>query len=72
MVEVAIGWGGEFQGPEANVVKRFVVDAVRFVGIFDQLVDRESGVVWFNHGVGHFGRRDHAEGVHNSVWVLFA
>jgi len=51
MVQISIGWGGEFQGSEANIIKSFVVNAHNFIGVFDELMDREGGVVWLNHSV---------------------
>ena len=55
MVEVAIGGGGQLQGAEADVVQRLVVDAEVLVGVLDQLVDGEGGVVRLHDGVGHLG-----------------
>ena len=71
MVQVAVGRVRQLERAEANVVERFIVDAVRLVGVLDQLVDRECRVVRLDDGVGHFGRRDDRERVHNSVGVLF-
>ncbi len=51
MVEVSVGWSGEFQGSEADVVKGLVVDDHDFVGVLDQLMDREGGVVRLDDGV---------------------
>ena len=53
VVEVTIGGGGQLQGAEADVVQSLVVDAERLVGVLDQLVDRQGGVVGFHHCVGH-------------------
>merc|ERR1719345_29185 len=71
VVEVAVGRGGELEGPEADVVEGLVVNAVRLVRVLDQLVDREGGVVRVDDGVRHLWRRDDREGVHDPVWVLF-
>ena len=35
MVEIAVGWGSEFEGSEADVVQGLVVDAERFVRVLD-------------------------------------
>jgi len=51
MVQVTISGGGEFQGSEADIIQGFVVNDHAFIGVFDQLVDREGGVVGFNDGV---------------------
>ena len=55
MVEVAIGGVCLLQGAEADVVQRLVVDAEGLVGVLDQLVDGEGGVVRLDDGVGHLG-----------------
>ena len=49
MVQVSIGGGGEFQGTETNIIKCLVVNAESLVSVFDQLVDRQGGVVGFHH-----------------------
>jgi len=72
VVEVAVGGGSEFQGSEADVVEGFVVNAVSFVSVLDELMDGEGGVVGLNDGVGHLGRWHHGEGVHDSVGVLLS
>ena len=41
----------ELQRAEANVIEGLIVDAKGFVGIFDQLMDREGGIVRLNHCV---------------------
>ena len=53
MVEVSISRWGQFKGTEADVVKRFVVDTKGFVGVFDQLVNGEGGIVRFHNCIGH-------------------
>ena len=58
MVQVSVGGGGQFQSSEADVVEGFVVNDHALVGVFDQLMDGESGVIRFNDGVGDFGRGD--------------
>ena len=45
MVEVTVGWCRELQCPEADVVKRLVINAERLVGVLDELVDGEGRVV---------------------------
>jgi len=72
VVQVTIGGGGQFKGSEADVIKSFVVDDHTFVGVFDQLMDRQGGVVGFNNGVGDLGGGDNGEGFHNSVGVFFS
>lgn len=56
MVQVAIGGRGEFQGSEANIVEGLIVDTEGFVGVFDQLVDGQGGVVRLYDCVRHLSR----------------
>ncbi|KAL1128853.1 hypothetical protein AAG570_013387 [Ranatra chinensis] len=70
VVEVAVRGGGQLQGPEADVVQGLVVDAEGLVRVFDQLVDRQGGVVGLDDRVRHLGRRHDAERVHDPVRVL--
>ena len=53
MVQVSVCWGGEFQGSEADVVESFIVNTVGLVGVLNELVDRQGGVVGLNDGVGY-------------------
>merc|ERR1719389_878395 len=70
VVQVAIGWGGELEGTEADVVQGLVVHAHTLVGVLDKLVDGEGGIVWLDDGVGHLGRWHNGEGKHHTVGVL--
>jgi len=54
MVKISVGWGGEFQGSEADIVQSLVVNDHTFVGVLDQLMDGEGAIVWLDDGVGHF------------------
>ena len=45
VVEVTVCWCGELQCPEADVVKRLVVDTERLVGVLDELVHGKRGVI---------------------------
>jgi hypothetical protein len=45
VVQVAVGWCRELEGAEADVVESLVVNAEGLIGVLDQLVDREGGVV---------------------------
>jgi len=51
MVEITVGWGGELEGSEADIVEGFVVDDLDLIGILDQLMDGEGSVVWLNDGI---------------------
>jgi len=72
MVQISVAGVRHLQGPETDIIQRLVVDAVRLVCVFHQLMDRQGGVVGFHHRVGHFGRRHHRVGVHYAIWVLLA
>ena len=52
MVKITVGWGGELEGSEADIVKSFVINAHNLIGVLDKLMDREGGVVWLNNGIG--------------------
>ena len=71
MVKITVGWGGELKGSEADVVEGLVVNAHDLVGVFDELMDREGGVVGLNDGVGDLGGWHDGESGHDSVGVLF-
>ena len=45
MVEVTVSWCRQLQCPEADVVKRLVIDTEGLVRVLDKLVDGKSGVV---------------------------
>lgn len=70
MVKITVGWGGELKGSEADIVQGFVVNDHDLIGVFDQLMDGEGGVVWFNDGVGHLWGWDDGESFHDTIWVF--
>merc|ERR1711959_351158 len=72
MVEITVGWGGELEGSEADIIKSFIINDLDFISILDQLMDREGGVVWLNNGIRDLWRWEDGEGFHDSVWVLFS
>ena len=72
MVKITIGWGGELEGSEADIVKGLVVNAHDIIGVLDKLMDRKGGVVWLNDGIRHLGGWHDGESGHDSVWVLFS
>ena len=67
VVQIAVGGGGELEGSEADIVESFVIDAVGLIGVLDELVDGEGGVVGLDNSVGDLGGGDDREGVHDSV-----
>ena len=57
MIQVPVCWSCQFQGPEANVVQSLVIDAVGLVGVLNELMDGQGGVVWLDHGVRYLGNK---------------
>jgi hypothetical protein len=39
MVEITVGWGGELEGSETDIVKSFVINTHDFISVFNQLMD---------------------------------
>jgi len=72
MVEITIGGGGELKGPEADIVEGFVIDDHALIGVLDELMDGESGVVRFNDGIRDLGGWEDGESFHNSIGVFFS
>jgi len=72
MVKITVGGGGELKGSEADIVKGFVVNAHDLIGVLDELMDREGGVVGLNDGIGDLGGWHDGESGHDSVGVLFS
>merc|ERR1712100_935715 len=70
VVKITVGWGGELEGSEADIVEGLVVNAHDLIGVLDELMDREGGVVWLDDGVGDLWGWHDGEGGHDSVWVL--
>merc|ERR1719272_1429605 len=70
MVEITVGGGGELEGPEADIVEGLVVDAHNLIGVLNELMHGEGGVVGLNDGVGDLGGWHDGEGAHNSVGVF--
>jgi len=70
VVKITKGGGGELEGTEADVVKSLVVDAEHFISVLNKLVNRESGIVWLNHGVRHLGGGNNGEGAHDAIRVF--
>jgi len=72
MVKITVGWGGELEGSEADIVEGLVINAHNLIGVLNKLMDREGGVVWLNDGIGHLWGWHDGESGHDSVWVLFS
>merc|ERR1711876_7798 len=72
MVKITVGGGGELEGSEADIIESLVIDAHDIIGVLDELMDREGGVVWLNDGIRDLGGRHDGESAHLSVGVLFS
>jgi len=51
MVEITIGWGGELEGSEADIIEGFVIDNLNLIGVLNELVNGKSGVIWLDNCV---------------------
>jgi len=72
MVKITISWGGELKSSETDIVESFVINDHALIGVFDELMDRESSVVWFDNGIRHLGGWEDGEGLHDSVGIFFS
>ncbi len=72
MVEISVSWGGQLKGSEADVIKGLVINAHNLIGVLNELMHGEGGVVWLDDGVGDLGGWHNGEGDHDSVWVLLS
>merc|ERR1712079_75294 len=70
MVKIAIGGGGELEGTEADIVKGLVIDAHDIIGVLNELMHGEGGVVGLSDGIRDLGGRHDGEGAHLTVGVL--
>ena len=72
MVEISVSGGGQLEGSETDIVEGLVINDHALVGVFDQLMDGEGGVVGFHDSVGHLRGGHDGESLHNSVWVFLS
>merc|ERR1711881_274693 len=72
MVKITVGGGGELEGSEADIVEGLVVNAHNLIGVLDELMDREGGVVGLNDSVGHLGGGEDGEGLHDPVGIFLS
>merc|ERR1711939_1045494 len=70
VVEISVGRGGELEGTEADIVEGLVIKTHALIGVLDELVNGEGGVVWLDNGIGHLRGWHDGEGEHHAVWVL--
>ena len=55
MVKITVGGGGELEGSEADIVEGLVINAHNLIGVLNELMDGEGGVVGLNDGIGDLG-----------------
>ena len=72
MVKITVGWGGELQGSETDIVKSLVINAHNLVCIFDKLMDWQGSIVGLNDGIGDLRWWHNGECAHDSVWILLS
>jgi hypothetical protein len=72
VVQVAVRGVVQLECPHADVVESLVVNAEGLVGVLDQLVDGEGGVVGLDNGVGDLGGGHDGVGGHHAVGELLA
>ena len=72
MVQITVGWGGEFKGSETDIIKGFVIDNLDFISIFDKLMYGKCSIIWFNNSIGDFWGWEYGESFHNSIWIFFS
>ena len=65
MVKITIGWGCKFKGSETDIIKGFIIDDLNSIRVFDKLMYRKCGIIWFNNSVGYFWRRENGESGNN-------
>merc|ERR1719478_1151412 len=70
VVKIAVGRSGELQGPEANVVKGFVIQGEAEVRVLHELVHRKRAVVRLNHRVRNLWARHDRVSRHDAVRIL--
>ena len=71
MVEITVGWGGELEGSETDIIEGLVINAHNLIGVLDELMDREGGIVGLDDGIGDLRGGHDREGAHLSIGVLF-
>jgi len=72
MVKITISGGGELKSSETDIVESFVINDHALIGVFDELMDRESSVVWFDNGIRHLGGWEDGESLHDSVGIFLS
>jgi len=70
MVEISVGWGGELQSTEADIVESFVINDHDLISVLDELMDGQGSVVWLDDGVRDLRGWEDGEGLHDTIWVF--
>lgn len=70
VVQVTVRGVGELEGAHADVVQSLVVNTEGLVGVLNELMDGEGGVVRLNDGVRNLGRGNNGESGHHAVGEL--
>ena len=71
VVKIAICWCGELERPEADVVKRLVIDTEGLIRVLNELINGKGGVVGLDDGIGNLRRGNDRESGHHTVGVFF-
>merc|ERR1719329_2050720 len=70
VIQIAVGGCREFQCAEANVIQSLVVKQHAFIGILDQLVERQDSIVWLDNSVRDLWGWDDGKSLHDAVRVF--
>lgn len=65
-------WVCQLESSKADIIEGLIVKDHALIGIFNQLVDGESGIVGLNHCVRDLRGGKDREGHHHSIRVLFS
>jgi len=71
MIQITIGGGCELKRAKADVVQSFVVNHEGLIGVLDQLMEGQDGIVGFHNGVRHLGGGDDRVSGHNAIGIFF-
>jgi len=60
-VQVGVRWAFNIQVASADIVQRLVIDLVSYISVFQEGMDAQDGVVWFDNGGGNLRTAPHGE-----------
>lgn len=72
VVEIGVRRIGDLEGSLVDIVQSLVIDTEGLVGVLNELVQRQSGVVRFNDGIGNLGRGHNGKGGHHAIGEFLA